>query len=204
MNLEAFFDCSSPWAYIGFERVQLLARELNLKVIFRPVLVGGIFNAVNKSVYDLRENIPSKLAWFAKDLADWSNETGVEINFPPPIFPVNSAKVMRACLLLKDENKMIEFARAAFTAYWRDGRDISRDDVIAEICNSAGIEQQFIFPRLDSPELKSLLRANTQEAIDRGAFGVPTFFLNRTNMFFGSDRLPIIEAIVRRGQVAMS
>ncbi len=189
MQLEVFFDCSSPWSYLGFEQVQPLAAELNLDLVWRPVLVGGIFNAVNSSVYHVRENVPAKLAYMGKDLRDWSRITGIAINPRPTIFPVNSAAAMRACLLMPDSASLVATARALFQAYWRDDRDIGDRAVIAECVASTGADPALL-ARIDDQGVKDQLRTNTAEVVTRGGFGVPTFFLNRDDMYFGVDRLP--------------
>ncbi len=196
MKLELFFDCSSPWAYLGFEEAQPLAAELDLDLVFRPVLVGGVFNAVNTSVYHTRENVPAKIAWVAKDLRDWSRATGLKINFPPSVFPVNSAKAMRACLLLEQRGSLPSFARAAFEAYWGRGEDISREPVLADICRAIDIDPASVIPHLADDGPKARLRANVDELIARGGFGVPTFFLDATDFYFGVDRLPMVRAAV--------
>lgn len=198
MKLEVFFDCSSPWAYLGFTMVQPLADELGLELVFRPVLVGGVFNAVNSSVYHVRENVPVKGAWVAKDLGDWSRMTGIRIRFPPPVFPVNSAKAMRACLLLEESGMLIPFARATFEAYWGRGEDISRETVLTDICRSIDVDPEVVVPHLGAETLKKRLRANVDELIGRGGFGVPTFFLSGTDMYFGADRLVMVREAIRR------
>lgn len=204
MKLELFFDCSSPWAYLGFEEVQPLAAELDLDLIFRPVLVGGVFNAVNGSVYHVRDNVPVKGAWVAKDLRDWCRLTGLTIHFPPSVFPVNSAKAMRACILLDERGALTRFARAVFQAYWRENRDISQDEVLASICRSIDIDPETVVPRLGEGPLKASLRANVDELIARGGFGVPTFFLEDLDIYFGVDRLPMIREVVRRARSSPS
>jgi 2-hydroxychromene-2-carboxylate isomerase len=202
MKLELFFDCSSPWAYLGFEEAQPLAAELGLDLVFRPVLVGGVFKAVNTSVYHVRENVPVKAAWVGKDLRDWTRLTGHAIHFPPAVFPVNSAKAMRACLLLEERGALVMFARAAFEAYWGRGEDISQEQVLAEICRSIAIDPATVVPRLGDQDLKDRLRANTDELIARGGFGVPTFFLDGNDMYFGVDRLVMVREAVLRARSA--
>lgn len=198
MKLELFFDCSSPWSYLGFEQVQPLAAELRLDLVYRPVLVGGVFNAVNRSVYDMRENVPAKMAWVGKDLRDWARLTGLTIHFPPPVFPVNSAKAMRACLLLEERGALVAFARAAYHVYWGRGEDISQDAVLAAICRAIDIDPDSVLPHIDGEIWRGRLRANVDELIARGGFGVPTFFLDGDDMYFGVDRLPMIREAVRR------
>jgi 2-hydroxychromene-2-carboxylate isomerase len=99
MRLEFFFDLSSPWTYLAFERVQPLAAEFGVPIEWRPILVGGIFNQVNPGVewfQSLDKTPPRKSAYWLKDMADWARATNLTITFPPTGHPVNSVKVMRA------------------------------------------------------------------------------------------------------------
>ncbi|MBI3368295.1 MAG: 2-hydroxychromene-2-carboxylate isomerase [Burkholderiales bacterium] len=177
--IEFFFDISSPWTYLAFHNLQPMVAALNEPVSYRPVLVGGIFNAVNPSVYAFRENGPqSKQAYVAKDLADWARDAGLKILWPPSVFPVNSVKALRACILLAPQGRLVDFARAAFEAYWRDDQDISQDAVIAAICQRLGLDAVALLQGIASPEVKAQLKANTDEVIARGGFGSPTIFVS--------------------------
>lgn len=192
--IEFFFDISSPWTYLAFHNVQPLASELGAPVRWRPFMVGGVFNTVNPSVYASRETpVPLKAAYLAKDLQDWARHAGLEIRFPPTVFPVNSVKVMRACLVLEPRGKLVEFATAAFEAYWRDDRDISQDDVLADLCSMCGVDAVELAAAIGTPEVKTALKANTDELIRRGGFGSPTVFIG-DDMYFGNDRLPLVRA----------
>jgi 2-hydroxychromene-2-carboxylate isomerase len=145
--IEFFFDCSSPWTYLAFHNIQPMAAELGVAIAWRPILVGGIFNTINPSVYASREKpVPAKAAYMRKDLADWARAAGLKIVFPPRVFPVNSVKAMRGCLLLEAEGKLTAFARAAFEAYWGDDHDISQDDVLARVATRAGSIQHICWP----------------------------------------------------------
>lgn len=198
--IEFFFDCSSPWTWLAFRNVQPVARELGVEVRWRPVLVGGIFNAVNPSVYEFRERgIPAKQAYLRKDLADWARLAGIRIRFPPTVFPVNSVKAMRGCVLLEPDGLLVPFAEAVFHAYWSDDRDISQNAVLAEICAGVGVEPEQFFAGIARPDIKDRLRANTEEVIARGGFGSPTMFVGGDDMYFGNDRLGLVrEAVLRR------
>jgi 2-hydroxychromene-2-carboxylate isomerase len=197
--IEFFFDCSSPWTYLAFANIQPLAAELDAKIAWRPILVGGVFNSVNPSVYQSRETpVPAKARYSGKDLQDWARLAGLKIKMPPTVFPVNSVKVMRACIVLEPQGKLVAFARAAFEAYWSDDRDISQDQVIADICGRAGVEAEALLAAISEQAIKDALKANTDELIRRGGFGSPTIFLNGGDMYFGNDRLPLVrEAIIR-------
>jgi 2-hydroxychromene-2-carboxylate isomerase len=199
--IEFFFDCSSPWTYLAFHNIQPMAAELGVDIAWRPILVGGVFNTVNPSVYASRDNpVPAKAAYMRKDLDDWARAAGLAIVFPPRVFPVNSVKAMRGCLLLEPDGKLVAFARATFEAYWGADEDISQDDVLARICARAGVDPAYLFAGLNEPTVKDRLRANTEELIRRGGFGSPTMFVDRDDMYFGNDRLPLVRAALERSR----
>ena len=203
--IEFFFDCSSPWTYLAFRAVQPLAAELQASISWRPVLVGGIFNSVNKGIYTAREDMNSpKNRYVLKDLQDCAREADVAIVFPPKVFPVNSVKAMRGCLWMARDaeargvkNPCVDFVEATFAAYFTRQEDISQDDVLAAICLQTGIDSAAFMAGIAKPAIKDALKANTEEAIARGAFGSPTFFVG-TDMYFGNDRLLLVAAAVRR------
>lgn len=201
--IEFFFDCSSPWTYLGFHNIQPLARELNAPIRWRPILVGGIFNSVNPSVYESRQRpVPAKRDYMLKDLRDWARHTKLKIEFPPSVFPVNSVKAMRACIVLEPEGKLVPFATAVFEAYWGEGQDISQDAVLEEVCKRVGVDAKVLFEAIAQPAIKEQLKNNTEELITRGGFGSPTIFVNGEDMYFGNDRLPLVrDAIVRAQSV---
>jgi 2-hydroxychromene-2-carboxylate isomerase len=193
-HLDFYFDCSSPWTYLAFHAVQPLAAELGAAIAWKPILVGGVFNAVNQSVYDSRAKPnPLKQTYMLKDLGDWAAFYKLKIGFPPKVFPVNSVKCMRGAFVALDAGKLVPYATAAFEAYWGDDRDISKEDVLADIAATAGIERQRFFAGIETDTCKGRLRTNTDELIGRGGFGSPTMFVGNA-MFFGNDRLPLVKA----------
>ncbi len=184
-QLDFYFDCSSPWTYLAFHAIQPIAAA---------ILVGGVFNAVNPTVYDSRAKPnPLKQAYMLKDLGDWARLYGLKIVFPPKVFPVNSVKCMRGAFTALDEGKLVRYATAAFEAYWGDDRDIAREEVLADIAARAGLDRQRFFAGIETDSCKARLRANTDELIARGGFGSPTMFVG-SSMFFGNDRLPLVRA----------
>jgi 2-hydroxychromene-2-carboxylate isomerase len=197
-KLEFFFDCSSPWTYLAFTRVQDVIARTKAEVVWCPILVGGVFNAVNKDVYERRANPdPRKASYSGKDLQDWARLAGIAIGKPQP-FPVNAVLEMRCCLAADEKGKLIPFAREAFKAYWGDLKDVSKPEVIADVCRTAGLNPDEILERAAAIYIKDKLRANTEEVIARGGFGSPTMFVNGTDMYFGNDRLPLVEAALMR------
>jgi 2-hydroxychromene-2-carboxylate isomerase len=199
-RIEFFFDCSSPWTYLAFHNIQPMARELETEIVWRPILVGGVFNAVNDRIYRDRENpVPIKAAYMDKDLADWARLAGLAIRWRPTIFPINSVRAMRGCIVADREGKLVEHARRVFEAYWRDDRDIARDSELTEIAVACGLEPAHYLAAIASDEIKTALRANTDELIARGGFGSPTMFVDGGDMYFGNDRLPLVRAALMRG-----
>ena len=200
--IEFFFDCSSPWTYLGFHNIQPLAAELKVPIVWRPILVGGVFNAVNPSVYASREKpVPAKRDYMLKDLQDWARSSGLKIVMPPKVFPVNSVKAMRGCLWLdglEPAGQMVPFATSVFEAYWGRDEDISQDAVLTDICRRCGIAPEAFFAAIAQDAIKAQLKANTDELMRRGGFGSPTLYVNGDDMYFGNDRLPLVrEALLR-------
>lgn len=199
--IEFFFDCSSPWTYLAFHNIQPLAAELGVPIAWRPFMVGGVFNTVNPSVYEQRATpVPAKARYMIKDLQDWARLADLKIKMPPSVFPVNSVKVMRACLVLEPQGKLVPFATAAFEAYWSDDRDISQDEVVADIARKAGVDPAPLLQAIVAQDVKDRLKANTDDLIARGGYGSPTIFVDGIDMFFGNDRLPLVRAAILRAR----
>ncbi len=197
-QLDFYFDCSSPWTYLAFHAVQPLAAELGAHIAWKPILVGGVFNSVNQTVYESRAKPnPRKQSYMLKDLRDWAGLYGLRIVFPPKVFPVNSVKCMRGAFAALDADRLVPYATAAFEAYWGDDRDLSRDDVLSDIAERAGLDRQRFFAAIETDDCKRRLRANTDELIARGGFGSPTMFV-ADSMFFGNDRLPLVRAALEK------
>lgn len=197
-RLEFFFDCSSPWTYLAFTRVHDVIKRTGAVVEWKPILVGGVFNAVNQDVYERRANPdPRKSKYYAKDLVDWACFTGIKIG-RPPVFPVNSVKAMRGALIALDDGKLVPYATAVFQAYWGDLLDISQPDILGPVAAGVGYDAGAFLKRVDEPAVKERLRANTDELIARGGFGSPTMFVDGDDMYFGNDRLPLLEAALAR------
>jgi 2-hydroxychromene-2-carboxylate isomerase len=193
-RIEFFFDVSSPWTYLAFEAVQPLAAEFGAQIVWRPLLVGGVFNAINPGLYDQRSGmLPAKSAYMRKDLTDWARHVGIpRLVFPPKVFPVNSVKAMRGCILLQDDPRLVAFARAGFQTYFGDDRDISQEDVLRDICKAAEVDADWLLANIGEAHVKDGLRTNVDELIRRGGFGSPTLFLDGDDMYFGNDRLPLL------------
>jgi 2-hydroxychromene-2-carboxylate isomerase len=202
-TLEFFYDCSSPWTYFAFTRIIPLMEELELPILWKPILVGGVFNAVNRELYAQREEAftnpgnKRKMDYYLKDMQDWARLCGVPAKMPPG-HPISAVKAMRGACFAQDQDLLVPYSRATFATYWGgDNPDISSDEVLSAICEQVGLAKDDFFAAINDQRYKDQLRANTDEVIDRGAFGSPTIFINGDDMYFGNDRLELVESRLR-------
>ena len=196
--IEFYFDCSSPWTYLAFTEILPLSKRHDIEIRWMPVLVGGVFNSVNKDVYKFREMPnPLKLRYSNDDLQLWSKIREINITLPK-VFPVNSVKAMRGCIFALKENRLVEFASNVFKAYWSEGIDISNESLLLNIVENSHLDLKQFNEFINSKRCKDLLRENTENLIKRGGFGSPTFFY-KDYMFFGNDRLELFETLYVKG-----
>ncbi len=199
-TLEFFFDLSSPWTYLAFANVHDLIDRRGAIASFRPILVGGVFNAVNPGVYAAREQSDNrKLQHSWKVLNDWASLAGIEMNFPSQYHPAKSVAAMRFCCALEDDqDALIGFARAAFASYFGAQENLDDPDTLEAVASAAGLDGAAIRAASATDAVKARLRTNTEELIARGGYGSPTLFVDTTEMYFGNDQLPLVEAALKR------
>lgn len=199
-SVEFFYDYSSPWTYLAFTKIDGLCRKYNADLQWRPFLVGGVFNTVNPSVYEFREKgVPAKQHYMAKDMSDWARYYGLKIVMPPSVFPVNSVKALRGALVaLEHPGKFLPYSYRVFETYWGEDQDISQDEVLRKIVAAVGLDEEEYFDKIKRQDYKDRVRANTDAVIERGGFGTPTIYVNGDSMFFGNDRLVLVEEELKR------
>jgi len=201
-RVEFFYDLSSPWTYIAFHNLDALIARTGVSVRLRPILVGGVFNAVNPSVYAAREaadKLKFKHSW--RVMRDWAKLAGVEINFPSIYHPAKSINAMRmACALAGDQVALKTFTKAAFASYFGTQENLDDPDVLVAVANKAGLDGEAMRVASQTDAVKALLRANTDEVIARGGYGSPTIFVDADKMYFGNDQLPLVEFALNRSE----
>ncbi|MEM1413725.1 MAG: 2-hydroxychromene-2-carboxylate isomerase [Myxococcota bacterium] len=209
-RIEFFFDLSSPWSYLAFHNIRPIVRERDVSVRWRPFLVGGVHNAVNQAYPEARSRDLSSPRWrqFARSLMDWAAWSGVPMNFPGKHFPLRSVHAMRFCCLLEDDQEaLFRFAEAGFAAYFVRQENLDDPEVLAGIATGLGLDGEDLRARAKEQPCKDHLRANTDEAIARGAFGAPSIFVpgpgggrEGERLYFGNDQLPLVAwALDQRG-----
>jgi 2-hydroxychromene-2-carboxylate isomerase len=194
-TVEFFFDLGSPWTYVASTQIDGVAARTGALIQWRPFLLGGVFKATgNRSPF--LEPVPSKLNYQRADMAAWIEHTGIPFNFPSR-FPPNTLLAMRGAVAADRFGRLVPYARAGFRAYFVDDEDISEEAVVLRLAERAGVDADDFRKLLSDPGVKETLKRNSEEAVARGAFGAPTFFWGG-RMFFGNDRLALLEAFIRR------
>lgn len=199
-RIEFFYDLSSPWTYLAFTNLFGVIERTGGSATLRPILVGGVFNAVNPAVYAAREKSDNRrMAHSWKVLKDWAKLAGVEMNFPSIYHPAKSVNAMRmASALADDMPALTEFSRAAFQSYFGAQKNLDDPMVLIAAANVAGLDGEATHAKSQTDAVKALLRANTDELIARGGYGSPTIFVDTDDMYFGNDQLPLVEAALSR------
>jgi 2-hydroxychromene-2-carboxylate isomerase len=193
-SVEFFFDVGSPYSYLAATRMDALLARTGAQVVWRPFLLGGLFKAVGNT---MPAQLAAKARYMLADLMRWAREYDVPFQFSSR-FPQNSLRAMRAATFAADRERASPFALALFRAYWVEDRDITADATLTAAATTAGLDGGELLAGCELPAVKDALRAATEEAARRGAFGAPTFFVGE-QMFWGNDRLSFVEQALGEG-----
>lgn len=199
-RVEFFFDLSSPWTCLAFHNLPAVLERTGASAVYRPILVGGVFNAVNPAVYAAREQADNRrLLHSWKVLKDWAALAGVPMNFPSQWHPAKSIAAMRFCCALEDDQPtLVRFARGAFASYFDRQENLDDPAVLAAVADAEGLDGAALAVAAVSDLVKARLRTNTEELIARGGYGSPSIFVDGNDMYFGNDQLPLVEAALAR------
>ena len=201
MQLDFFYDLSSPWTYLAFNYIQPIIKETGAAVRWRPFLVGGVFNAVNPGVYEARA-IPTdpKVIHNFRWLREWARLADLPLVFPTDHHPVKSVLAMRVCCALEPQQQALQlFSAAAFDAYFAEGNNIDDPAVLARVADRCDLDGNSLIEQASQQSIKDQLRANTEEAIALGAYGSPSLFI-ADKLYFGNDQLPLVRDVLLHGQ----
>lgn len=190
-KLEFYYDISSPYAYLAAMLVDEFAEEMGLVAEWKPFLLGGVFQATGN---EMPAKVPAKAAYMPKDLAMHAEMFGIPFRFPKA-FPIRTIPHLRALIDVKrahGDEASSDLAVELYAAYWGEGRDITQPDIFAEVAEDAGFDAESLLAANDKPENKQALIDSTNDAVARGAFGAPTFFIGDA-MFWGHDRFDLME-----------
>jgi 2-hydroxychromene-2-carboxylate isomerase len=181
-TLEFFYDFVSPYSYLASTRIEAAVARVGGTVRFRPFLLGGVFGATGNRA-PLEVAAKERHMWV--DLERWARRVGVTLRRPSR-FPLLPVLPLRAAFAAEQAGALVPFTHAVFRAYWVDGKDYGDPAVLAEVASTAGLNGAALVAA--APSFKDALKAQTQEAIDRGAYGAPALFVGE-EMFIGNDRV---------------
>jgi 2-hydroxychromene-2-carboxylate isomerase len=151
---------------------------------------------MNPSVYESRANpVKEKLAYSRKDMNDWARIREIQFNWPD-IFPINSVKAMRGSFFALEKCVLPEYAEIIFSSYWSEGLDISSNKALVNISEKLGWDSKEFLAYIEESGIKEMLKQNTNELMERGGVGSLTIFLNDSDMYFGNDRLHLLEFVI--------
>lgn len=190
-TIEFWFDFGSPTTYLAHTQLPRLAREAGAELVYRPMLLGGVFKA-SGNVSPV--TVAAKGRWMLQDLQRWARHWGVPFAFNPH-FPINTLTPMRGAigLQMRQPDQFARYIDAVFQAMWVQPRNLGDPAELAAVLGAAGFDPEAFMALVGDPEVKAALVAATEQAVARGAFGAPTIFVGDT-MFFGQDRLDFVRA----------
>ncbi|MBA2964744.1 MULTISPECIES: 2-hydroxychromene-2-carboxylate isomerase [Ramlibacter] len=189
-DLEFYFDVGSPAAYLAWTQIPRLSAATGAQVHYRPFLLGGVFQATgNRSPME----VPAKSRFMQDDLARYAVRYGVPYRHNPH-FPINTLMLMRGAtgLQMRQPDRLLPYGDAVYRAIWVDGRNMNDPAEVGAVLQQAGFEPQVLLALTQDPEVKERLKTVTQEAVARGVFGAPSFFVGDT-LYWGQDRLDFVQ-----------
>lgn len=189
-TVEFFFDVGSPAAYLAFKRLPAICEAAGATLAWCPMLLGGVFQASgNQSPMA----VPAKGRYVLADLQRFARRHGIPFH-QNPHFPINTLALMRMAtgLQLREPQRFLPCVDAVYQAIWVDGRDMNDAAVVGGVLRQAGFDPEALMALAGDPEVKERLKTRTQEAVARGAFGAPTFFVG-DEMYWGQDRLDFVK-----------
>ncbi|MDP3493627.1 MAG: 2-hydroxychromene-2-carboxylate isomerase [Hyphomonadaceae bacterium] len=192
-QVEFFYDFTSPTAYLAWTRLPTIAQRTGATILYRPMFLGGVMQTTGNRPPG---TLPQKARWMAADLQRWAKRFNTPYNLNPH-FPMMTLMVQRAAQEWVSRPDFDKYLAAIFNAAWRDSKNIADKVALAEILTTAGFSTEEFFAAAENPTNKKKLKATTDEAVERGVFGAPTFFVG-DEMHFGQDRLDFVEEALAR------
>lgn len=194
MSLTFWFDVHSPWVYLAAHRIGDLARKHDLPLLWRPLHLPRLLDQIG-GLKPL-EATPARVAWFRQDIVDCAEEQGLPVRYHPQ-YPLRNSRALRASLFAADQGKAEAYVLRVLKGYWSDAADITDLDQLARWGEEVGLDPQAVRDAAVSEVFKDRIEANTQEAIARGVFGVPTVD-SGSKLYFGNDRLDLLDRHLSR------
>ena len=192
--VEFYFDFGSPYSYLAYKALPAIAAARGAQIVWRPMLLGGVFKATgNHSPAE----IPAKSRWMQQDMQRWAARYGAAFRSNPH-FPINTLALMRGAVGMQLRGADFHaYTAAVFHAMWGEPRNLGDPAELAAVLRQAGLDADAFAALANDEAVKAQLKKQTEEAVARGVFGAPTFFVG-DEMFWGQDRLDFVAAALAR------
>jgi len=195
-TLDFYYDFGSPNAYFALKALEDMAKRVDFDLILKPALIGGIFKLTNNQPpWMAHQNVANKMKYMQLEIQRFIKEHGLTKFKFNSAFPINTLLAMRAAIAAQNAGVHEAYYPVVFKAIWEDDKNISQPEILAKVLNEAGLDGAALVTATQNPDIKQALMDATQACVDRGAFGLPTFFLG-DNIYFGKDRVWQIERTV--------
>ncbi|WP_404940988.1 2-hydroxychromene-2-carboxylate isomerase [Pseudomonas danubii] len=188
-KVEFFFDLGSPTSYLAYTQLPKICAQTDSQLVYQPMLLGGVFKTTGNAS---PISVPAKGRYMLQDLARFAQRYQVQLNFNPH-FPINTLLLMRATtgVQMHLPERFIDFIDCLFRALWVDKRNLNDAASVAQVLEQGGFDPQQILDLSNAEDVKTALRNNTEQALQRGVFGAPSMFVGE-ELFFGQDRLDFV------------
>lgn len=189
-QVEFFFDVGSPYSYLAYRQLPKIAQARNAQIVWRPMLLGGVFQATGNSS---PATVPVKAMYSMVDLERWARYFDVPFKHNPH-FPINTLHLMRGAtgMQMRSDEEFQRYLSAVFSAMFEKPRNLGAPEELAAVLEAAGISPALFLELTKDNEVKEKLKKDTEEAVARGVFGAPTFFVG-SDMYWGQDRLHFVD-----------
>ena len=192
-TIDFYFDFGSPNAYLCLRVLPTVEARIGKVFVLKPVLLGGVFKATNnRSPFEAFAAIPAKMAYDRMEMARFVKRHGLSKFRPNPFFPINTLTMMRGAYAARKLGLFDRYIEAVVSGMWEKQLNMGEMEVFAKLLGEAGLPAADLYRESQEADVKQVLMTATQELIDRGGFGIPTFFVGDA-MFFGKDRLREVE-----------
>ncbi len=183
-SIEFYFDFSSPYAYLGFKEVKKYEKKYPFQIKYMPIFLGGLHNSAGITPAAFNK-IKSK--YMIQDTTLVANKKNIKFSFNS-YFPIKTVNFMRGAIIAKDNNYEKIYVEKIFDAIWRDGLNMNDNTIINKVLKNLDLNPNIFFEKVSDSKIKDKLKKLTNDALRKGIFGAPTYYINR-KIFFGQDRL---------------
>jgi len=192
-TIEFLFDFGSPTTYLAYKRLPKVAGRTGAKVEYVPILLGAVFKATGNASPAM---VPAKGQWMGIDMGRFAQRHGIPFQRNPH-FPINTLHLMRGATGLRGDRRFEAYVREVFDAMWREPKNLGDPAELVPVLERAGVSPDEFRALTGREDVKDRLKATTEQAVARGCFGAPTFFVGG-EFFFGQDRLDFVEEALLR------